>query len=249
MSDSAKISVIMPSFNSESTIGKSIESVLAQSYTDLELIVVDDSSSDQTSNIVRDVVLRDSRVQFLQLEQNRGAAVSRNAAIKEAKGRYIAFLDADDIWNRDKLQKQIKFMKDQDCAFCHSWYEKIDADGQRLGIEVKAPHKMSYKDMLKSNRVGCLTAIYDTVALGKVYMPLMRKRQDYGLWLSLLKLTPYVHCFPEVLAQYRVVRGSISSNKLEMLKYNWKLYREVEKFSPAKSVYYLGWNILRKLVK
>lgn len=243
------VSVVTALYNSAAFIGNTIESVLAQSFTDWEMIIVDDCSTDNSAEIAAGYREKDSRIIIISLEENSGAAVSRNKAIEAAKGRYIAFLDSDDRWHPQKLEKQLAFMQKRHFSFTHTWYEKYNEAGKSLGAIVTPPESMNYKSLLKSNRIGCLTVIYDTEKLGKVYMPLIRKRQDYGLWLKILKKDIIIHVFPENMALYRVRSGSISENKLEMVKYNWMLYRKVEKFSLIKSAYYLSWNVFRKLGK
>ena len=140
-------------------------------------------------------------------------------------------------------------MQKNDYALTYTYRNKIEGAGNLLKQTAQPPLKLCYNDMLKSNQIGCLTAIYDSEKLGKVYMPIIRKRQDYGLWLKILRQQDYAYCLPEVLASYRVRTSSVSSNKIGLLTYNWQLFREVEKLSLAKSVYYLGWNIARKVLK
>ncbi len=241
------VSVVTALYNSASFIGETIESVLAQSFSDWEMIIVDDCSTDNSASIAAGYSEKDSRIVIISLKENGGAAISRNTAIEAAKGRYIAFLDSDDRWHHDKLEKQLAFMQKSNFAFTHTWFEKYDEEGNSLGVIVTPPESMNYKSLLKSNRIGCLTVIYDTEKLGKVFMPLIRKRQDYGLWLKILKSGTDIHVLPENLAFYSVRSGSISDNKLEMVKYNWMLYRKVEKFDIFRSTYYLSWNVFRKL--
>ena len=244
-----KVSVITPVYNSSRFIEQSIRSVLDQTYDDLELILVDDCSSDNSASLINDFVKKDSRVRFIQLDVNSGAAVARNRGIEEASGRYLAFLDSDDLWLPEKLEHQVRYMQETGAAFVCSAYERMDEDGANTGEVVRPPLRITHCDLLKSNTIGCLTAMYDAEKLGKVYMPLLRKRQDYGLWLRLLRKVDAVHCLPEVLASYRVRSGSISSNKFEMVKWHWRLFREVEGLSLHRSLYYLGHNIYRKLVQ
>jgi len=243
------VSIVTPICNSEKYLAPTVESIISQSISDWELVLVDDCSTDNSGFIAQRYKDQDSRIRLIRLEQNYGAAVARNTAIEAAQGRYIAFLDSDDQWLPQKLEKQIIFMEKHNYAFTHSWYEKQDETGKPLGQKVCAPERLNYYDMLKSNQIGCLTACYDTDKLGKVFMPLIRKRQDYGLWLKILKKEPFVYCLPEFLALYRVRSSSVSSNKVEMLKYNWQLYRHIEKLSVLRSAYYLGWNIARKVLR
>jgi glycosyltransferase involved in cell wall biosynthesis len=233
------VSVIMPAFNSEDFISRAIDSILRQTFEDWELIVVDDFSLDSTKKIVDEYAELDRRVKLVELKDNAGAAAARNVAIMAAKGRYISFLDSDDSWLPTKLEKQLSFMKNNDIAFSYSAYEKIDIQGSVVG-KVNVPKKVCYQDLLKVCSIGCLTVMYDTEKLGKVYMPLIRKRQDVGLWLRMLRDIPYAYGLDEVLAQYQLRPNSISSNKLSAASYTWRLYRDVEKLSMPVAAYYFA---------
>ncbi len=237
------VSVIMPSYNSMKHISDAIDSVLNQTYKYWELIIVDDKSPDNANHIIKKYIELDKRIILIKLEENSGAAVARNIAIKEAKGRYIAFLDSDDLWLTQKLERQIQFMIDNKCALSYSNYNTINENGEMLSKVIRPPLKLTYNKLLKSNYIGCLTAIYDTNIIGKVYMPLIKKRQDYALWLKILKKIDFAYAIDENLATYRIMLNSISSNKLKLLKYNYMLFRKYENFSIVKSVYYLTWNI------
>lgn len=235
----ALVSIITPSHNSSQFIAKTIESVFLQSYPDWELIIVDDCSTDNSVEIINSFIEQDSRIKLIQLSENSGAAIARNTAIEAAQGRYIAFLDSDDIWSSNKLEQQINYMQKNEIAFSYSAYEKVDEAGKVIG-NVGVPDKLGYTDLLKVCSIGCLTAIYDTKMLGKVYMPLIRKRQDLGLWLRILKKIPYAYATPGILAQYRVRGDSISANKKVAAQYTWKLYREVEGLSLLRASYYFA---------
>ncbi|WP_415902812.1 glycosyltransferase family 2 protein [Neptuniibacter sp. QD29_5] len=235
----ALVSIITPVYNSSDFILDSIKSVVNQTVEDWELILVDDCSSDSTAQIIKNYALTDSRVKFFQLEKNSGAAVARNFAINEARGRYIAFLDSDDLWHEEKLSKQLSFMQDNQVAFTYSSYQQIDEEGNSLS-EISVPSKVGYKQLLKTNVIGCLTVIYDTEMIGKHEMPLIRKRQDFGLWLKLLKTVDYAYGIKEPLAFYRVRKGSISSNKLSAAKFTWDLYRKIECLPLHKALYYFS---------
>lgn len=245
----SKISIITPSYKSEKLIVQTIESVLKQTYKNWEMIVADDVSPDNSNDIIEEYIKKDSRIKLIKLEKNSGPAIARNRAIREAKGRYIAFLDADDLWRPDKLEKQIKFMEEKNCALSYSSYETMTEEGKFLDKIIVSPLKLSYKDLLKTNYIGCLTAIYDTQKVGKVYMPLINKRQDYGLWLKILKKTDFAYGLKEPLATYRLMSNSVSSNKFKLLKYNYLLFKKHEGFSSLKAFYYLCWNIVIKLLK
>jgi len=243
------VSIITPSYKSERFIFKTIDSVLSQTYKNWEMIIVDDVSPDKSNEIIEKYIKQDSRIKLIKLEKNNGPALARNRAIKEANGRYIAFLDADDLWMPEKLEKQLAFMQEKDCALSYTAYETMSEDGRKLNTTINPPKELTYKELLKSNRIGCLTAMYDTEKLGKVYMPLIKKRQDYGLWLRILRGIDIAYGMDEVLATYRVMSNSVSSNKVDLLKYNYSLFREHEKFSVMKSLYYLIWNIYIKVAK
>ncbi|NLY04319.1 MAG: glycosyltransferase family 2 protein [Campylobacter sp.] len=231
------VSIIMPSYDSEKFIAKSINSALSQTYSNLELIIVDDCSFDNSNDIIEQYAKQDSRVKLIKLDQNSGPAVARNKAIESANGDYIAFLDSDDLWDKDKIEKQLKFMQDNDLAFTYSSYRLIDEDDKELGNFTTTP-EVTYENLLKTNSIGCLTAIYDVKKLGKVYMPLILKRQDYGLWLKILKQINSSKGILDSLATYRIRKNSVSSNKLKAAKYQWKIYTEVEKLGIIKSSYY-----------
>jgi glycosyltransferase involved in cell wall biosynthesis len=243
------VSVITPSYKSARFISQTIESVLSQTYQNWEIIIVDDVSPDNSYKIIEEYSKKDSRIKLIKLERNSGPAVARNRAIKEAKGRYIAFLDADDLWMPEKLEKQIKFMCDNNYELTYTNYKTMNENGENLNRIIISPNKLNYKQLLKANKIGCLSAIYDTKRIGKIYMPLIKKRQDYGLWLIILKKVNYAYNVNETLGTYRIMGNSVSSNKIDLLKYNYALFREHEQFSSFKSMYYLGWNIYIKVMK
>lgn len=241
------VSIITACYNSEKYISGTLTSVLNQTYQNWELLVVDDCSTDSTVSIINNFAKVDARIKVFQLSNNSGAAVARNKAIEEAGGRFMAFLDSDDIWLPQKLEKQIAFMLNNDYHLTHTDYELIDATGLALQKTIKAAGVLTYSDLLYSNKIGCLTAIYDQSHLGKIYMPLLRKRQDYGLWLKILKKGEKAYGFPEVLSLYRLTDASMSSNKISLLLWNWKLLRQEEGLSFVKAVYYLASNVFIKL--
>lgn len=242
------VSVITPSYKSERFISQTIESVLDQTYTKWEMIIVDDLSPDNSNEIVEKYCKKDSRIKLIKLNKNSGPAVARNRAIEESNGRYISFLDADDLWKSEKLEKQIKFMQDKDCSLSYSAYETMSEEGVFDNNIINPPLKLSYKDLLKSNHIGCLTAIYDTQKVDKIFMPLIDKRQDYGLWLKILRKTDFAYGIGESLAAYRLMSNSVSSNKLKLLKYHYKLFTEFEKIGKIKTFYYLFWHIITKFL-
>ncbi len=233
------VSIIMASYNCESFIQESIESVISQDYKNWELLISDDCSSDDTLNIIRSYCDKDVRISLITSDVNLGAAISRNKSIEKAKGRFIAFLDSDDLWSPSKLSKQIPFMIKNEIALCYTRYDSIDEEGQLVKHAPTLPPKIDYNGLLKSQIIGCLTAVYDTQLCGKVLMPIIRKRQDFGLWLKILKQGHTAYCLDDVVATYRIRKNSLSSNKIAAIHYNWKLYREVENLSLLKSFYCL----------
>jgi len=235
----AKVTVVTPLYNCSEFMWGTIESVINQAFPDWEMIMVDDCSTDSTLEIAESYARRDSRIKVIRLSENSGAAVARNTAIERATGRYIAFLDSDDRWYPQKLERQLAFMEREDVHFSYAAYEKVDPEGNVVA-KLRVPEKVGYHDLLKVCTIGCLTAMYDTKHLGKVYMPLIRKRQDLGLWLRILKKVPYAYGVQEVLGQYQLRAESISANKRSAARYTWRLYREVEGLNPLIAAYYFS---------
>jgi len=242
------VSIITPSYNSERFINDCVESVIKQTYNNWELLIVDDASEDNSRKIIKELSKTDQRIKSVFLERNGGAAEARNLAIKKSKGRFLAFLDSDDIWCPNKLEKQIDFMIFNKYPFTYSFYSQMDEEGAFLQEVDNLPLKVTYKSSMKSNKIGCLTAIYDIEFFGKVYMENLRNRQDYTLWLKLLKKTEFAHCYPQILAHYRIRTNSISSSKLKLIKYHWEIYRHIEKQSFFQSMYYLFYYISTKIL-
>ena len=243
------VSIITPLHNSEQFISVTIESVLKQTHERLEMIIVDDASTDNSCLIVEKYIEQDDRIKLIKLEVNSGPAASRNRAIREARGRYIAFLDSDDLWAPDKLARQIAFMQKCQTPLSFTGYYHISEEDSEITSYIGVPERVDYEELLKQNTIGCLTAMYDTNVLGKVYMPEIQKRQDFALWLKILKKTPYAYGLDEPLAYYRVRTASVSSNRLLASTYNWKMYREVEKLPLHKAIYYFGWYTFRIVIK
>ena len=241
--DYGLVSIIMPNYNSEKYVKETIQSVLEQTYQNWELIFVDDCSTDNSLDIVKS--FDDDRIKVYQNESNSGAAVTRNHALEMAQGKWMAFLDSDDLWTPDKLEKQITFMVNNDVCFSYSDYEVIDENDNVISTFKPRLEVCTYEDILKHNHIGCLTAIYNAEKLGTVLMPVDAiKREDLACWLSILKTGVKAHCLHECLAKYKVHSNSVSSNKFKMMKYQWHVYRKVEKLSLFKCVYYmLNWTI------
>ncbi len=234
------VSIITPIYNSESFILETINSVLNQTYQNWELILIDDCSNDKTLQIVQPFLENQSKIKLLKNNTNLGAAISRNKGIKAAQGDYIAFLDADDLWKPEKLEKQIAFMQTENCEVCFSSYNQINEAGELLNIVVKALPVLSYKKLLKSNYIGNLTGIYNAKVLGKITSPNLRKRQDWLLWLAAIKQSGRAaKSIQEPLAFYRVRKDSMSSSKLHLVKHNYWVYKKGLGFSTTKSLYCL----------
>ncbi len=232
------VSVIMPTYNASKYLADSIESVLKQTYTNLELLITDDGSTDSTIDILKDYTQRDKRVKVKYLKTNSGPAIARNHSIQRAKGRYIAFCDCDDRWMPEKLERQIALMTRKDCALCSSSYLICDNDNQVIGINISPKH-LTLGMMKRDNKIGCLTAIYDIKRLGhKFYMPAIRKRQDWALFLNILKECQICFCITEPLAYYRNRHHSVSSNKLSLIKYNVNVYETVFGYTILKAYLY-----------
>ena len=230
-----RVSVVMPLHNAADRVEAGVRSVQGQSLVDWELLVVDDASKDDSVARVEALAAADARIRVLRLERNSGPAVARNAGIRMAQGRYIAFLDSDDAWAPEKLARQVAAME-RGAVFSFTAMERFDEQGRRLSA-AGVPEQVSYEAMLKTNYIGCSSAMYDTRFFGKVEMPLIDRRQDYGLWLRLLKQVEFAHGLNEPLVRYTVRSGSVSSNKLTTAGYTWRVYRELEGLSLARSVW------------
>jgi len=227
--DDKIVSVIMPTYNCGEFIAESIRSVQAQSYENWELWITDDHSTDDTADVVAPF-LEDSRIHYVYLQENGGPAKARNEALRLAQGDYIAFLDSDDIWCPDKLERQLAFMQEKKCFFSCTGYRKMDEAGHALGTVI-LPHSVAgyWKTFFLSNPIGNSTVIYDRYHFGDRQVPLIRKRNDFALWLQILRDGDACYGLEDVLMDYRVRKQSVSSNKLGLAKYHWELYRHVEK--------------------
>lgn len=234
-----KVSIITPSWNSEKYIEKTIESVQNQTYSNWEMIIVDDCSTDKTVEIVEEISKIDSRIKLLRQSTNAGAAKARNRSLSESSGRYVAYLDADDIWKPTKLEKQIDFMKAQNCGFSCASYEVIDDEGNALNKEVHMLPSVDYVGFLTNNLLQTVGIMVDTSIIDKKYlvMPDIRRRQDAATWLQVLKAGYKCYGIDEVLAEYRRAENSLSSNKVKAVKGVWSLYRDIEKLSLPFSCY------------
>lgn len=226
------VSIIMPSYNSEKWILDSIESVQEQTYTNWELIISDDGSSDNTVNIAKNIAKNDERIKVFESKVNKGAASARNQALQETRGRFIAYLDSDDLWVKEKLQHQLDFMRKNKCSICYTSYDLINEDGEyRKTIHI--PVKATYGTYLKRPITCTHSILLDSTVIDKklMIMPNIPRGQDGATWLQILKTGVTAYGLDESLAKYRRHSGSLSNNKLKAVKRMWYLYRKVEKLS------------------
>ena len=243
------VSIITPAYNCVSTIKETYESIKTQTFSSWEWVVVEDHSTDESYEFIKEMVKNDKRVVLLRTEKNGGAAVARNMGIEYAKGRFVAFLDADDLFKKDKLEKQIRFMEQNKYSFTFTDYDLLYPNGKQKKHLIKHD-LLTYKMLLKSNFIGCLTVIYDTKAIGKAYMPLdCEKREDHGAWIDITKKGINATKLAEPLSIYRLGERTVSSNKFRMIKYQYRLYRKHEKFGVIKSCWYVLTCSFYKLFK
>ena len=243
-----KVSIIVPMYNAEKFIGKTIESVLAQTYQNWEMLIMNDVSTDNSLAIVSLYAKKDERIKIVNTEKNVGVVKGRNFLIDLASGKYIAFLDADDYWHNEKLEKQIKFMKEKNASISCTEYTRVKENEEKIN-DVIIKEEISYNDMLKNNYLGCLTVIYDAEKIGKRYFKELEKNEDYVLWLEIVKDVNTIYGLKENLAYYRVLDNSRSSNKVKTAKVRWEIYRKIEKLSLLKSIYYFLHYAIRAVLK
>ncbi len=243
------VSIITPTYNCAKFIARTLDSVQAQTYQNWEMIIVDDCSQDNTKEIIEEYIKNDSRIKYHLLDVNSGAAVARTTAMKLAQGSYMAFLDSDDIWMPDKLERQISWMEENGYAFSCTAYEQIDEEDNLLGKTIKTVKKTDYNRLLLDCPVGNSTVMYDVEKMGKFEVPNIRKRNDDALWLQMLKKEKYIWGMPDVLMKYRIRQNSISSNKLSVIKYHWILYRDIEHLSVIRSAFHICYWCMIKVLK
>lgn len=242
------VSIIMPSYNTGRFIKETIESVLSQTYTNWELLIVDDCSTDNTDDVIKEY-LTDFRIHYLKNAKNSGAAVSRNKALQEAKGKWIAFLDSDDLWTPNKLEKQISFMKSNGYHFSYTNYVEIDETSKELGKLVTGPKKITKTGMYRYCWPGCLTVMYDASKIGLIQIEDIKKNNDYAMWL---KVCHKANCFllNETLAKYRKRTGSISNHSYKtLIKWHYKLFTEAEHMNSVISAIFTARNLFYGVIK
>lgn len=229
------VSIITPAYNTERYLKDTIESVIKQDYDNWELIIIDDCSKDNSKSIAERYMQVDKRIRLISLEKNSGVAFARNTGIKAARGRYIAFLDSDDLWYPDKLSSQIKYMQDNNYYFTFTGYEWIDKDGTKLNKVIKVPTEVDYRRLLKGNPIGCLTVIIDRNKINKLEM-LPIRHEDYAAWLCIVGEGINAYGINRNLAQYRKTNSSLSSNKFKVIRWTWDIYRKNQNLSFLRSV-------------
>lgn len=229
-----KISVIIPFYKTEKFIVQAIDSVKNQTYTNWEAIIILDGPN-RILNKLKSIAADDNRIIIIALEKNVGVSKARNHGINAASGRFIAFLDSDDLWHPEKLEVQVSFMLQNQIDLSFTAYHKINEEGVIIK-QVKVPKQVSYNDLLKTNYMGCSTVMYDSKILGKVLMPTNTKREDFATWLKILKTIKYAYAIERSLMSYRIHADQNSMKKIEMGIANWKLYRRVEGLGLLKTL-------------
>lgn len=252
MKDYGLVSIITPTWNCGRFISETIESVLAQTYTKWEMLIVDDCSTDDTKEIVAKFQKQDSRIKYYCLSHNSGAAIARNEALKMAKGRWIAFLDSDDLWMPEKLELQIKFMVENGYYFSYHNYSEIDENGMTLHKIIHGPRRITRIGMISYCWPGCLTVMYDKSFIGDIQVPDIKKNNDYAMWL-LISRKVSCHLLERSLALYRKRTGSISNHSYtSLIKWHYRLFREVESSHPIlaslQTLNNLFWGLYKKFI-
>ena len=243
MKEKELVSIIIPVYNASSFLLDTIKTIQEQTYENWEAIFVDDCSKDNSVEIIKKEQKKDKRIKLVKNKENSGAAVSRNNGIDIATGKYLCFLDADDKWHKDKLSKQVKFMKQKNCEFSFTGYEFADENCVPNGKKVNVPNKINYKQALKNTTIWTSTVMFDMEKLTKeeIHMPNVKRGQDTATWWKVLKKVDYAHGINEILSYYRRTNESLSANKLTALKRTWNLYRNVEKLNIFSSTYNFIW--------
>ena len=242
------ISIIMPSYNTADYISESIKSVQAQTYDNWELLIVDDCSTDNTDEIV-EAFLSDHRIHYLKNEKNSGAAVSRNKALRNAKGQWIAFLDSDDLWTKDKLERQIEFMKNNHIYFSYTKYKEINEDSTLNGVCLTGPRKITRRGMYHYCWPGCLTVMYNAERVGLVQIADIKKNNDYAMWLQVCE-KENCYLLDDFLAFYRKRSGSISNHSYwKLIKWHYNLFHVALNKNTFCSAIYTAINLFFGVIK
>ena len=243
------VSIVTPTYNSAKFIAETVASVQAQTYPHWEMIIVDDGSQDKTVAVLQQLAQAEPRLKLVLSPENIGPARARNLGIDQVQGRYMTFLDADDIWFPHFIANSISAIQQTQIPFVFSSYRRSNEHLEFVYSDFIVPQKVSYTDILKTNSISCLTAFLDINALGKKWMPVIQKRQDMGLWLQYLKQIPVAYGIQEPQAIYRIRENSLSRQKSKLIKYQWQFYREIEHLSVISSAYYMVQWMVRGYLK
>lgn len=238
MGNTPVVSVVMPAYNAATYLPNTVQSVLEQSFKDLELLIVDDASSDHTFEVVEKLSATDSRITYIKLDENQGVANARNVGVQHSRGEYVAFLDSDDIWLPDKLKIQLTFMQQHQVDFSYCSYEVVDDHGTKIGERKISETKLDYHEMLKGNRIGLLTVMLSRKIAQRYPFPEIN-HEDYACWLSIARNGTVAYLASEqILAKYRKHQTSLSANKIQAAQWTWTIYRRHEHLGLFKSFYY-----------
>ena len=244
---SPMVSIITPSYNSKEFFEETFKSVINQTFENWEWIIIDDSSTDGSYDFIKKTIKKNPKIKLYKTSKNVGAARARNLGIEKATGRYISFLDSDDLWKSNKLKLQVDFVLKNNVPFCYCDYDVLLANEKVKKFKIKKSN-ITYKVLLKKCDIGCLTVMYDSLILGKIYMSENApKREDYATWLKLAKEGVRMVHLSENVAVYRIHNSGISFNKFKLIKYHWNVYRKCEKLSALKSLFYLICFSLHKM--
>jgi teichuronic acid biosynthesis glycosyltransferase TuaG len=244
-----KVSIVMPAYNSSAFLTESIQSVINQTYTNWELIIIDDCSKDNSVEIIKSFCLKDNRIKLLETKHNSGSpTLPRNIGIETAEGRFLAFLDSDDLWESDKLDSQLKLFEDKFVAIAFSNYEKINEKGLSSDRKIIAPLSVNYNQLLNGNVIGCCTCVIDIKKVGKNYF-FNQGHEDYALWLSILRKGFIARNSGLISAKYRVRNSSVSSNKFKTILWVYNIYRKNENLSYINSIYYTLITLFKAFIK
>ena len=242
------VSVIVPVYNAKDYLTETLESIFKQTYKNIEIIIIDDMSGDGSRELIMDYADKYDNIVALLLEKNGGVANARNKGIEIARGRYIAFLDSDDVWKETKIQKQIEFMRANNYAFTFTGYQFMDENSNNMNTLVRAKKSLNYEDLLRQNSIACLTVVLDRYQVERIYMPKIR-HEDYVTWLDILKQGHTAYGIDENLALYRTRANSLSGNKLKAASWTWNILRNVEKLSLPKAIYCFSYYALINVKK
>ena len=249
MENQPLVSVITPCYNMEHFVAETVQSVRNQTYQHWEMLIVCEASTDRTVEILQSLAEQDERIKITIKTDHSGIADARNQAIQQARGHYLAFLDADDLWHPDKLERQLRFMQDNKVGFSFSSYDLVDEAGQQLGKTIRAHHDMSYKSYLRNTIIGCSTVMVDTNIVGPVIVPRFRTSEDTATWLDILKQGHLAYVISQPLVSYRIRSKSASSNKLKASHDLWCVYRRHEKMPFFKACFYFCCYVFNAIKK